>query len=71
MVENVVIFGLKTCTHCKSLKKRLDELSIVYIDVDVHANDENKQLWSQIVEQTKNELVPTVFLKIKAAVIIL
>lgn len=60
MGNTVVIFSLTGCVHCKSLKKRLDDLSIEYVDIDV---DRNPEIWESVKTQTKENLVPTVFIK--------
>lgn len=60
MENTVVIFSMTGCLHCKSLKKRLDENTIEYIDIDV---DRNPEIWSSVKAQTKLNLVPTIFIK--------
>lgn len=60
MKNTVVIFSLVGCHHCRSLKSRLNDLSITYIDIDIERNPE---IWNSVFEQTKENLVPTVFIK--------
>lgn len=60
MSNTIVVFSMNGCMHCKSLKKRLENLSIPYIDIDV---DRNPDLWSTVKKQTKLNLVPTTFVK--------
>lgn len=62
MVENILIFSLETCSHCKNLKKRLDELSIPYVPIDIQ---QNKDLWDKVKEETKHNVVPTIFFKMQ------
>ena len=56
---NVVVYTMKGCPHCDDFKKMLDEENIEYIDRDIHDNDEEYQLFSEI---TENEYIPALFL---------
>jgi len=60
MSNSIVIFSLNGCSHCKSLKNRLTELEIPFIDVEI---GQNQKLWDQVVEQTGHNVLPTVFIK--------
>jgi glutaredoxin len=60
MANTIVIFTLNGCSHCHSLKERLDEINIPYLDVEI---TQNEKIWEQVVEQTGEDLIPTVFIK--------
>jgi glutaredoxin len=60
MNNKIVLFTMNGCGHCKSLKNRLDEISIPYFDIDI---DENEEIWDQVVSQTKEDLIPTIFIQ--------
>ena len=60
MPDNIIIFTLNGCLHCKNLKNRLTELEMPFIDVEI---DQNQKLWDQVVEQTGHNVLPTVFIK--------
>jgi len=60
MSNTVVIFSLDTCYHCKSLKKRLKNENISYVDVDI---DSNQNIWDQVVNQTGHNVVPSVYIQ--------
>ena len=60
MPNNIVIFTLETCYHCKSLKKRLKNDEIPYVDVDI---DENQEIWNEVVNQTGHNVVPSVYIQ--------
>lgn len=58
-MKKVFLFTLKTCQRCLTLKNKLNEENIEYQEIDVI---ENNILWSQVVEQTKVTVVPTLFI---------
>ena len=60
MSNKIVIFTMDGCGHCKSLKNRLEEISVPYIDIEIN---ENEHIWNQVVSQTGHNLIPTVFIQ--------
>jgi glutaredoxin len=60
MSNKIVVFTMDGCGHCKSLKNRLDEISIPYIDIEIN---QNEHIWNQVVSQTGHNLIPTVFIQ--------
>ena len=52
MGNKLLLFTLDTCGHCKTLKERLRNESIPFTE-----------LWNQVVTQSKNEYLPTFFIK--------
>ncbi len=59
MSNQIVIFSLESCFHCASLKKRLKNENIQYIEIDI---DTNQNMWDQVVNQTGHNVVPSVFI---------
>jgi hypothetical protein len=60
MANKLLLFTLDTCGHCKMLKERLVNESIPFTEIEVNSN---QSLWNQVVTQTKNEYLPTFFIK--------
>jgi len=60
MSNKLLLFTLKGCGHCKTLKGKLKELSMPFTEIDV---DSNQKLWGQVVAQTKLDYLPTFFIK--------
>ena len=60
MANKLLVFTLETCGHCKTLKERLRNESIPFTEIEVN---NNKDLWNQVVTQSKNEYLPTFFIK--------
>lgn len=59
-MNEIIIFSLNGCSHCKSLKEYLNEKSIPFTDLEINAN---RPIWSQVVAQTGQNILPTVFVK--------
>jgi len=59
MTSNVVLFTLKGCYHCDSLKEKLNNSSIPFNHLDIENVEE---IWDQIVEQTESDVVPVVLI---------
>lgn len=59
-MKTIIIFTLSGCSHCLSLKKRLDEIDIAYFEIEI---TQNKEIWDKVVEQTGHNVLPTVFIK--------
>lgn len=59
MSEKIYIFTMVGCPHCSSLKKRLKEIQIPFVDVDI---DENNKLWDDVVSQIGYDYVPTIYI---------
>lgn len=60
MNNKIVIFTLDGCFHCVNLKKELDNISIPFVEIEVNANP---HIWSQVVNQTGKDYLPTVFIQ--------
>lgn len=59
MKKEITIFTLNGCGHCLLLKTNLDHLSIPYTEIEV---TKNPKIWDEIVEQTKQDRLPTVYI---------
>jgi glutaredoxin len=59
-MNTIVVFTLNGCTHCSKLKKRLDDLSIKFLEIEI---GQNKEIWENVVQQTGKNVLPTVFIK--------
>jgi glutaredoxin len=59
-MNSIVIFTLNGCGHCQSLKRRLQEISIDFTEIEIDANEE---IWKQVVRQTGEDVIPTIFIK--------
>lgn len=60
MKDKIFVFTLDGCSHCTSLKKRLDENSIPYKEIEITVNE---NIWNQVVNQTGYDNVPTVYIQ--------
>lgn len=58
-MDKLIIFTLNGCGHCSNLKKRLDDINIVYREVEI---TQNKEVWDEIVKQIKYDYLPTVLI---------
>ena len=57
----VIVFSLEGCSHCVDLKKKLNEVGIQYIEIEV---TKNKEIWDKVVEQTGHNSLPSVYISI-------
>lgn len=62
-MKELAIFTLNTCALCGELKRRLNEESIIYHDIEI---TRNRELWEQILSQTGHDTLPTVFIQTDA-----
>lgn len=60
MAYTVNVFSLNGCSHCKVLKEELNKESIPYVEFEV---TQNKKIYDKVVEQTKVDALPTVYLQ--------
>lgn len=58
-MKKVILFTLNSCGRCVTLKEALNEFKIPFEEYEVGANPE---IWQQVIDQTGNTFVPTVFL---------
>lgn len=60
MAYSVNVFTLNGCSHCKTLKEELNKEGILYDEFEVN---KNKKIYDQVVEVTKLDALPTVYLQ--------
>lgn len=60
MGNQIFIFSLRGCGHCKTLKEKLNEESILFTELEINSN---REIWDQVVKQTGLNILPTVFIK--------
>jgi len=60
MANNVIVFTLLGCGHCKTLKKKLKTQNIDFNEIEITKNPE---IWGQVVEQTGHNVLPTIFIR--------
>lgn len=60
MDNQIFIFSLTGCGHCRTLKEKLNELSIPFTDLEINSY---REIWDQVVKQTGLNILPTVFIK--------
>lgn len=60
MGNQIFIFSLIGCGHCRTLKEKLNEMSIPFTDLEINSN---REIWDQVVKQTGLNILPTVFIK--------
>lgn len=58
--NKIYIFTMDSCHHCTSLKKRLSDINIEYVEIEVNLN---RDLWDTVVKQVGTNFVPTIFIK--------
>ena len=59
MDKIAVVFTMKSCPHCHTFKKMLEEADIEFIDRDI---DEYEEEYDMFVEVTGNDFVPAFML---------
>lgn len=60
MANDVIVFTLLGCGHCKTLKKKLKAQNIEFNEIEI---TQNSDIWNQVVEQTGHNVLPTVFIR--------
>lgn len=68
--EQVKVFSLSTCSHCKSAKKLLNECTIKYefVDVDLLEGDERKAILEDVKKFNPKCSFPTIIIGDKVIV---
>jgi glutaredoxin len=60
MNNQIFVFSLNGCGHCKTLKEELKKLEIPFTDLEINSH---REIWDQVVKQTGLNILPTVFIK--------
>ena len=68
--DNVKIYSLSTCSHCKSTKKFLSECSVKYdfVDVDLLEGEERKAILEDVKRFNPKCSFPTIIIGEKIVV---
>lgn len=61
MANKIIVFTLDGCGHCKQLKEKMVNNSIPFTEIPI---EENKEIWNQVVNQTGDNALPTVFISV-------
>ncbi len=69
-MNDVKVFALSTCIHCRNAKKYLDECGVKYdcVHVDELVGDDRKQVVAEIKEHNPSVSFPTIVIKDKVIV---
>ena len=59
-MNQLAIFTLNGCNLCAKLKHELKKQSIPFHDIEI---TKNRELWGKIVEQTGEDILPTIFIQ--------
>ena len=59
-MKQLAIFTLNGCVFCRDLKLKLTTEGIHFHDVEITKNPE---IWKQILSQTEDDALPTVFIQ--------
>jgi len=64
MRHNVKMYTLSTCSHCKNVKRFMDDNSISYhfTDVDLLTGDERKNIMDEVRKYNPNCTFPTILI---------
>ena len=62
MPNKIVIFTLNGCHHCTELKELMNNSSIPYTEIEIESN---QKLWDQVINQTGDNALPTVFISLE------
>lgn len=62
--ENVKLYTLSTCSHCRATKKFLDDSNIEYTftDVDLLTGDERKAILDEVMKVNPQCSFPTIII---------
>jgi glutaredoxin len=68
--NQVRLFTISTCIHCKTLKKLLDDNAISYefTDVDLMTPEDRESFIAAIIKYNKKKVFPVIFIGNKAIV---
>jgi len=59
-MKEIMIFTLNGCVHCAELKRKLNELSIPFHDIEI---TKNRKIWDSVKAQTGYDTLPTIFIQ--------
>ncbi|WP_041915664.1 glutaredoxin family protein [Pseudodesulfovibrio mercurii] len=69
-MNDIKVYALSTCIHCRNAKKYLDECGVKYecVHVDQLTGDERKQIVNEVKEYNPAVSFPTIVIKDKVIV---
>jgi len=59
-MNQIAVFTLNGCVFCRDLKQKLTDKGIHFHDIEI---TKNRDLWEQILAQTGDDALPTVFIQ--------
>lgn len=59
-MKRLVVFTMNGCPHCEELKEELKQENLDYTEYEIF---EHPFIWDQIVKETGNEYLPTIFIQ--------
>jgi len=59
-MNQVAVFTLNGCVFCRDLKDKLTAEGIHFHDIEI---TKNREIWEQILSQTEDDALPTVFIQ--------
>ena len=62
MPNKFIVFTMDGCGHCSELKKKMNSAEIEFTEIEI---GENQKIWDQVVNQTGDNALPTVFVSLE------
>ena len=59
-MNEIIVFTLRGCGHCVLLKDHLNLKTVPFTELEINSN---RTIWDQVVSQTGENVLPTVFVK--------
>lgn len=61
-MNEIIVFSMNGCGHCVKLKQKLNKEQVPFTELEINSN---RTIWDQVVTQTSQNVLPTVFVKIE------
>ena len=59
-MNDIFVFTMNGCNHCISLKEHLKTKGVNFSEIEINSN---REIWSQVVSQTGENILPTVYIQ--------
>lgn len=59
-MDDIFVFTMNGCNHCISLKEHLKTKGVKFSEIEINSN---REIWSQVVSQTGESILPTVYVR--------
>ena len=59
-MNDIFVFTMNGCNHCISLKEYLKTKGVKFSELEINSN---REVWSQVVSQTGENILPTVYVR--------